>query len=792
MAHSPNKTWNWNRLSVPQTVQDAPVAQVLDGRYALKEPLGTGAQGQVLRALNLATGEMVAIKVMSCPSLAHRERARQEIMALRLVDSPFVVKLLDHGEHEQWVYAVMGLVEGEPLPPAPVPWVQLRPLFCNLLRGIQSLHNQGLIHRDLKPDNVMINAEGLPVLLDLGLSAGRSMHGIGHAGSLEGTPRYASPEQFRGEPCTPQSDLYSLGVMLYELLSGSAPHPGDPREIEAARLGSEAPVLGPRPGLPEPIALLCHAMLERDPKLRPPSADTILRILGEQDNAARVSELCAALPERSTPQALETLFGGQKAYLHLPDDAARALYAQTGGYRDAVRATLLDWLNQGIATQAEGRFHLTRAKLSRLKFSQDIRGRQDHRSLKRLMERTAFLIDFQAKAEEGKEWARQTCQLALDLGDVEQARRAMEWLTYAQMTRQTRVGERETLLDLERAERQGVFVEDLCWLVQGQQQLLRGERERAKASLEQVGPFSLLALERNRRATLLWSISNDPEALRTALHTAEIEAWARTSTKARRALYSWRGNLAWREGRWREAQSLKRRAAQLARQRFARNALLHFASDSALESQDWAFFLSVNPLLLRQAAANRVSGQEIRQLALQAKYFQRSDLSAGPTNLNLEHATSVDPQAAISLALYEAALCWRRGTDLEQARAHVAFIARLTPRLAYKAIPMLARALGGLLGLPLDPEELLEETRSTSLIPEMKIQLTGVVSALRGRPSPELLPDLTRYRHQRPIDWHQVRDLCSPAEAEHAIVHGHFPPLSPESTHAHPHLPRFL
>lgn len=791
MANSPEKTWNWTRITVPELVHDKPVQQVLDDRYALREALGSGAQGQVIQALDLKDGKMVAIKVMTCLNEEHRRRARKEINALRHMRSPFVVRLLDHGEKEQWVYAVMELVQGDPLPTGPMHWAQYRPLFCNLLRAVQTMHNQGLVHRDLKPDNVLLRA-GVPVLLDLGLTHAEAEGGA-TARHMEGTPRYAAPEQFLGEPCTPKTDLYALGVMLYEALAGAPPHSGSFEEIRAARLSQPPPSLLERNKIPERIALICQALLEPQPKLRPPSADLVLRLLGEEDNSAVATKLSSALPERAKPEDLETLFHGQKVFLRIPDDAAEALYAESGGWRDSVSATLLTWLNKGIATYDDGRLHVTRATLSSLRHGRDIRGDKTLGTLERLLKHTAFLIQYQGKLDEGKEWARQSAELAVELGELESAREALEWYCAAQLQHSTDLGEMQTLLVLEQGHRRSVPVDDLCWLVQAKHQLRRGEWERARVSLENVGPMGVERLEISRRGMMLHSLSRDPAALREALGSDELHQWAAQSSECTAVLWNWQGNLAWKEGDWKRSFDLRLKSYKHRRYLPSQNTALLTVMQSAIECEDWDFVQLVLPTLLQQCERHRMVGHWIRTFAAERSMMGRSGRSAGPRPDLYKRIQGISMSTAQTAAAYDAALCWRRGLN-EQALKLARFVLERGYESAFPSIAVMAKGLCGVLGDPIDAEALLTEIRESDyLIPEMRIQLTGMVAAIRGCPSPDLLPDLERYRALRPIPWRQQRDVCSPAEAQFAIEVGAFPPPLPEFSDATaPPLPRFM
>lgn len=791
MAHSPDKTWNWTRITLPEMLQDKPIQQVLDDRYALKDTLGSGAQGQVIQALDLKDGKLVAIKVMTCHNEEQRGRARREINALRQMMSPFVVNLLDHGEKDQWVYAVMELVDGDPLPTGPMLWDQYRPLFCNLLRGVQTMHNQGLVHRDLKPDNVLLR-DGVPVLLDLGLTH-EHQHNGERPKHMEGTPRYAAPEQFKGQTCTAQTDLYALGVMLYEALSGAPPHSGTFEEIREARLSGPVPSLLGRPNIPERTALICQALLEPSPAMRPPSANLVLRLLGEEDNSAIASRLSDPLPERAKPHELEALFHGQKEFLRIPDDAAEALYGECGGWRENVRSTLLHWLDNGTVTYEQGKLHITQATLATLRHGRDIRGDKTLGTLKRLLKRTAFLIQYQGKLDEGKEWARQSAELAVELGELDHAREALEWYCAAQLQHSTDLGEMQTLLVLEQGHRQGVVVDDLCWLVQANHQLGRGEWERARASLENVGPVGIERLEISRRGAMLNSIAHDPIKLRKAIESEELREWAKQSSECTAVLWNWQGNLAWREGRWRRSFDLRVKSYKHRRYLPSQQTALQTAMWSAIECEEWDFVQLALPTILQQCERERMVGRWVRAFATERSMMGRSGRSAGPRPDLYKRIQKISLTTALNAAQFDAALCWRRG-QRTQALALARFVREKGYDGAYPEIGVMGKGICGVLGDPVDAEAFLAEVRESSvLIPEHRIQLTGMVAAIRGRPSPDLLPDLERYRSVRPIPWRQQRDFCSPAEAQYAVENGAFPPPLPEFSNAPaPPVPRYM
>lgn len=250
-------------------------------RYTLGAALGSGGYGDVRRAVDGVSGDEVAIKIARRSTTADALRSARETAALRQLDIPGVVRLRDEGVFEDQHYIVMDLIDGAIWPgrPAPVPWSELRATAEGLVQTLGRVHRQGIIHRDLKPSNVMVSPGGAPTLLDFGLSRG---HGLGstitqHLQQL-GTPRYMAPEQFRGERADQRADLYSLGAMLFEALSGSPPRDDATcREALHTRRCPPAPSLRQSaPWVDAHVIALVDQLLESAPAVRHDSAEDVL------------------------------------------------------------------------------------------------------------------------------------------------------------------------------------------------------------------------------------------------------------------------------------------------------------------------------------------------------------------------------------------------------------------------------------------------------------------------------------------------------------------------------------
>jgi hypothetical protein len=255
------------------------------GRFTLVRRLGAGGFGEVWEVVDPTRPEPVALKILSLGGPARRARWAREVAALDLARLPGVVTLYDHGEAEDgraWIS--MALIEGRPFPRGA--WSTLGPVVEALLETIHQVHSFGLVHRDLKPENVLVTAAGWPVILDFGLVTGDAAPvdlTLTQVGAPVGTPRYLAPEQLQGRVVVDgRADLYALGVMLYEALTGASPHLGD----DALSLGLSklndlpVPVDQRAAEIPAVVADLIMRLLRRDPAERPTAAEALQALRG--------------------------------------------------------------------------------------------------------------------------------------------------------------------------------------------------------------------------------------------------------------------------------------------------------------------------------------------------------------------------------------------------------------------------------------------------------------------------------------------------------------------------------
>ncbi|WP_344281605.1 serine/threonine-protein kinase, partial [Actinomadura napierensis] len=242
--------------------------------------LGRGAQGRVALARHGGTGAPVAIKYL--PADAHpgaKDAFRNEARMLGRVDDPHVARLYRLVEHEDGTALIMEAVEGVSLKRVLAEHGALGPeasllVLKGSLRGLAAAHAAGVVHRDYKPANVVVRADGLSKLIDFGIAVWTG------EGDRSGTPTYMAPEQWRGEPATPATDVYAATCVFYECVTGERPYSADDR---MALMGKHATAPVPAEKVPEPLRALVLQGMAKDAAYRPPGA---AHFVGELDRIA--------------------------------------------------------------------------------------------------------------------------------------------------------------------------------------------------------------------------------------------------------------------------------------------------------------------------------------------------------------------------------------------------------------------------------------------------------------------------------------------------------------------------
>jgi hypothetical protein len=247
------------------------VGHALDGRYELHAVLGEGAFGRVYRGLDRRLGRAVAVKVIK-PWWAEDsewvERFEREARLLARVSDPGVVQIYDIGHADEGPYYVAELVEGESLAErllrGPLAAAEARAVAEQLCRALASAHAQGVVHCDVKPANVLLTPIGTVKVGDFGVARLAEGTSQAHTATVAGTPRYMSPEQARGRPTTAATDVYSAGVVLYEMLAGEPPFVnGSAVELGLRHLQDEPPPLPAR--VPRALREVVERALAKDP-----------------------------------------------------------------------------------------------------------------------------------------------------------------------------------------------------------------------------------------------------------------------------------------------------------------------------------------------------------------------------------------------------------------------------------------------------------------------------------------------------------------------------------------------
>src|SRR5581483_8815553 len=255
------------------------------GDYQLIEEIGRGGQGLVYRARQKSLNRIVALKVIGLgrwATQAHIKRFRLEAEAAASLDHPLIVPIHEIGESDGSCYFSMTLVEGrrldEVIKREPMPNRRAAELIIKLARTVHYAHKRGILHRDIKPGNILIDADGEPHLTDFGLArlVERESTITGTMVEALGTPSYMAPEQASGDAAqlTSATDLYGLGAVLYQLLTGQPPFAGG-TIYETARLVLETEPRQPRllnPKVDRDLSTICLKCLEKDPKHRYNSA----------------------------------------------------------------------------------------------------------------------------------------------------------------------------------------------------------------------------------------------------------------------------------------------------------------------------------------------------------------------------------------------------------------------------------------------------------------------------------------------------------------------------------------
>jgi eukaryotic-like serine/threonine-protein kinase len=318
---------------------------IIDGRYRVQSRLGSGGMAEVWSAEDSQLGRRVALKLLASRFAADpdfRERFRREASAAAAMQHPNIVAIFDRGEWDGTSYIAMELVEGRTLkqviqergPIAAGPAIHVA---IEILKALRYAHKRGIVHRDIKPQNVLIDEEGHAKVADFGIArAGAS--DMTDDGAILGTVQYVAPEQAQGKPVSPRSDLYSVGVVLYELLTGQVPFDGEAPVSIALKQVSEPPVPPAQlePSIPPALEAVVMRALEKDPDRRFADADEFIGAL----EAARRQPVAQVVMEPTPGEPWEPVRDGGSRWwiwllvaLVIAAAAAGAYFLLGGGKR---------------------------------------------------------------------------------------------------------------------------------------------------------------------------------------------------------------------------------------------------------------------------------------------------------------------------------------------------------------------------------------------------------------------------------------------------------------------------
>jgi len=274
-------------LSLPETrkplIELAKDTMERIGAYRLERRIGAGGMGEVYRAVNVHDGSQAALKLLNPASALepeNRQRLEREHLLVSRLAHPNIVRFLECGEHHGRLYLAMEMLEGttlkERLKQRPLPLSEAFEVVAQLAEALSALHAQGVVHRDVKSTNIILTPNGRCVLLDFGLAKALSHLNLTASRALVGTLPYMSPERLRGDDAEPPADIWSAGVVLYELLLGTLPWWSNSEFALKLEIVTRSPDLAPitaRAG--HEVAELLQDMLQPEPEARIPDGATL-------------------------------------------------------------------------------------------------------------------------------------------------------------------------------------------------------------------------------------------------------------------------------------------------------------------------------------------------------------------------------------------------------------------------------------------------------------------------------------------------------------------------------------
>ena len=327
--------------------------EVIGGRYRLDERIGSGAMSEVWAAHDLELERRVAVKLVGVAT--DRDRFAREAQTVAGLSHPNICRLFDYGDADGRPFIVFehlpgGTLEDRLRPGEPFPDAETERVAAELAAALAHAHARGVLHRDVKPSNVLFDEEGNAKLADFGIARLGDAPTLTEAGTILGTAAYISPEQARAEPVTAASDVYAFGVVLYLLLTGRLPFDADaPLELALKHVNEEpVPIADLRPDAPPVLERVATWSLAKRPEERPPDGSALVAALS-QGGGTSAEETVVMAPRRrrrvgprhlavGVAFALLVLAGAAAAILANPDES-KAPVTPTTAPRTITHAT---------------------------------------------------------------------------------------------------------------------------------------------------------------------------------------------------------------------------------------------------------------------------------------------------------------------------------------------------------------------------------------------------------------------------------------------------------------------